>query len=212
MEATMTENTTHTTQLTPAEAATALAGLLPRYDEALARKKAAEQTINKTAVEAASTELAQIRAEIRRLMQAIAPRKQLSDSRCRVLVVAAGRGALPSDLREIAKAEKASMFDWIVVPARRYESLIRVRGREIRSWYEMPWMGSSAYALLPLDQFTAEEQAALRQAAGVPADRTHLKFYGDPPARSCGREMLDFLSNWLIAANLEKNSDTSGAK
>jgi hypothetical protein len=93
MEATMIENTTHTTQLTPAEAATALAGLLLRYDEALARKEVAEQTLNKTAVEAASTELAQIRTRVRELMQIVAPGVKLSDSRRLVLLVAASRGA-----------------------------------------------------------------------------------------------------------------------
>jgi hypothetical protein len=68
-------------------------------------------------------------------------------------------------------------------------------------------MGHSAYALLPLDQFTAEEQLVLRRAAGVPADRAHLKFFGNPPARSCEREMLDFLLVWLPAGHTGKNSD-----
>jgi hypothetical protein len=88
MEVTMTENTTHTTQLTPAEAAAAaLANLVAEYDALLASKKAAEQTLNKTAVEAANAALAQIRTRARELMQIVAPGVKLSDSRCRVLVV-----------------------------------------------------------------------------------------------------------------------------
>jgi hypothetical protein len=82
MEAIMTETniTTNKTQLTPAEAATALASLLPAYDTALARKEVAERALDKAAVEEASTELAQIRTRVRELMQTVAPGVELSDS------------------------------------------------------------------------------------------------------------------------------------
>jgi hypothetical protein len=86
---------TNPTPATPVEAAAAIAAMLAEYVAAIAAKKAAEQALDQAAVEAASAELARIRDRIRGCVQVIAPEVKLSDGRCRVLVVAASRGASP---------------------------------------------------------------------------------------------------------------------
>jgi hypothetical protein len=122
-------NPTPATPATPVEAAAAIAAMLAEYDEALGRKKAAEQALDQAGLEAAEAELARIRDRIRGCMQVIAPEVKLSDGRCRVLAVAAARGATPRDLKDIAEAQKASMMpDGVVVPAHHYEGLSRGRG------------------------------------------------------------------------------------
>jgi hypothetical protein len=125
--ATTTTTTTPATTTTPVEAASALAALLPAYDAAIAAKKAAEQNLDQAAVEAASTELAQIRDRVRSLMQAISA-EQIGDGRCRALLLAASRGATPQDLRDIAEAVRTSTGDGITVPMHHYETLSRGRG------------------------------------------------------------------------------------
>jgi hypothetical protein len=101
--------------------------MLPQYDEAAARKKAAEQNLDQAAVNAAEADLAQIRDRVRSLMACISA-EQLSDARCRTLMLAAGRGATPLDLRAIAEATRVSTGDGIIVPAHHYEGLSRGRG------------------------------------------------------------------------------------
>jgi hypothetical protein len=120
-----TNNATTTT--TPVEAASAIAALLPAYDAAAVRKKAAEQNLDQAAVEAASTELAQIRDRVRELMACITA-EQIGDGRCRALLLAASRGATPQDLRDIAEAVRVSTGDGVTVPHHHYETLSRGRG------------------------------------------------------------------------------------
>jgi hypothetical protein len=117
----------NTTNTTPVEAAAAIAALLPEYDLAAVQKKAAEKVLDQAAVEEASSVLARIRDEVRRLMQVITA-EQIGDGRCRALLLAASRGATPQDLKAIAEAVRVSTGDGIVVPAHRYELLSRGRG------------------------------------------------------------------------------------
>jgi hypothetical protein len=114
-------------KITPADAAAALAGLLTQYEAANAARRAAKQSLDQRAVEAANADLGQIRAKVREMMQIITP-EELSDARCYNLVLAASRGATPLDLRDIAEATRTSTGDGIIVPAHRYESLSRGRG------------------------------------------------------------------------------------
>jgi hypothetical protein len=122
-----TTTTTPATPATPVEAAAAIAAMLPQYDEAVVRKTTAEKNLDQAAVNAAEADLAQIRDRVRSLMQVITA-EQISDARCRALLLAASRGATPQDLRAIAEATRVSTGDGITVPAHHYETLSRGRG------------------------------------------------------------------------------------
>jgi hypothetical protein len=123
----MTTTTTTTTTLTPVEAASAIAAMLSEFDAAAVRKKTAEKVLDQSATAAAEADLARVRDRVRALMQAISA-EQLSDERCRALILAASRGATPQDLRAIAEAIRVSTGDGITVPCHRYETLSRGRG------------------------------------------------------------------------------------
>jgi hypothetical protein len=122
-----TTTTTTTTTITPVEAVSAIAAMLPEYDAAAVRKKTAEKVLDQSATAAAEAELARIRDRVRSLMQVIST-DQISDARCRALMLAASRGATPLDLKAIAEAIRVSTGDGITVPFHRYETLSRGRG------------------------------------------------------------------------------------
>jgi hypothetical protein len=119
--------TTTTATTTPVEAVSAIAAMLPQYDEAVVRKKTAEKNLDQAAVAAAEAELDRLRDRVRELMQVIST-EQIGDGRCRALMLAASRGATPQDLRDIAEAIRVSTGDGIILPAHHYETLSRGRG------------------------------------------------------------------------------------
>jgi hypothetical protein len=125
---TATTTATPATPATPVEAVAAIAALMPTYDEAISRKKAAEQALNQAGVEAAEAELNRLRGRVRELMACITA-EQLSDARCRTLMLAADRGATPLDMKAIAEAVRVSTTgDGITVPMHHSETLSRGRG------------------------------------------------------------------------------------